>query len=136
MALFWLSSIILSSTALLGCTVANPWNIPWLSSDQSFHNTSPSSPTLGKHSRENEGERCVLIPKTLRIDDPNEAAKSSIWSTLGIKNEKIDSVRGARLFKAFNTKADHRNRESDASFILQANPAALSRSLNFRESTQ
>ncbi|XP_009758869.1 cyclic dof factor 1-like [Nicotiana sylvestris] len=119
-----------------GCTLASPWNVPWLSSDQSVHNTGPSSPTLGKHSRENEGERCVLIPKTLRIDDPNEAAKSSIWSTLGIKNEKIDSVRGARLFKAFNTKADHRNRESDASFILQANPAALSRSLNFRESTQ
>ncbi|XP_009591911.1 cyclic dof factor 1-like [Nicotiana tabacum] len=129
-----------------GCTVASPWNVPWLSSDQSVHNTGPTSPTLGKHSRDGsklstsqsgrEGERCVLIPKTLRIDDPNEAAKSSIWSTLGIKNEKIDSVRGARLFKAFNTKADHRNRESDASFVLQANPAALSRSLNFRESTQ
>ncbi|XP_060215301.1 cyclic dof factor 1-like [Lycium barbarum] len=130
------------ATPYWGCTVANPWNVPWLSSDQSAHNTGPTSPTLGKHSRDNpsqsgrEGERCVLIPKTLRIDDPNEAAKSSIWSTLGIKNEKINSVRGATLFRAFNPKADERNHESDASLVLQANPAALSRSLNFRECTQ
>ena len=31
----------------------------------------------------------VLVPKTLRIDDPSEAAKSSIWATLGIKNESV-----------------------------------------------
>ncbi|KAJ8569962.1 hypothetical protein K7X08_006539 [Anisodus acutangulus] len=130
------------ATPYFGCTVAGPWNVPRLSSDQSAHNNTPTSPTLGKHSRDNpsqsrrEGERCVLIPKTLRIDDPNEAAKSSIWSTLGIKNEKINSVRGATLFRAFNPKADQRNHESDASLVLQANPAALSRSLNFRESTQ
>ncbi|TMW96411.1 hypothetical protein EJD97_007388 [Solanum chilense] len=137
-----------------GCTVPNPWNVPWLSSDQSVHNNSPTSPTLGKHSRDEskldpsqsrrrdtslqdrEGERCVLIPKTLRIHDPNEAAKSSIWSTLGIRNEKIDSTRGKMLFSAFSPKADHRNRELDTSFALQANPAALSRSLHFRESTR
>lgn len=145
------------ATPYWGCTVAaNPWNVPWLSSDQSVHNNStPTSPTLGKHSRDEskvldpsqsrrrdnnsqdrEGERCVLIPKTLRIHDPNEAAKSSIWSTLGIRNEKIDSSRGKMLFSAFNPKADHRNHEHDASFALQANPAALSRSLNFRESTR
>ncbi|KAH0675131.1 hypothetical protein KY290_024156 [Solanum tuberosum] len=143
------------ATPYWGCTVANPWNVPWLSSDQSsVQNNSPTSPTLGKHSRDEskidpsqsrrrdanlqnrEGERCVLIPKTLRIHDPNEAAKSSIWSTLGIRNEKIDSARGTMLFSAFNPKADHRNREHDTSFALQANPAALSRSLHFRESTQ
>lgn len=131
------------------------WNVPWLSSDQSVQNNSPTSPTLGKHSRDEskvdpsqsrrrdanmqdkEGERCVLIPKTLRIHDLNEAAKSSIWSTLGIRNEKIDSSRGTMLFGAFNPKADHnRNHEHDASLVLQANPAALSRSLNFRESTR
>ncbi|KAJ1393255.1 Zinc finger, Dof-type [Sesbania bispinosa] len=48
-------------------------------------------PTLGKHPRdtvftdEQKSEKCVLIPKTLRIDDPNEASKSPIWATLGIK---------------------------------------------------
>lgn len=142
------------ATPYWGCTVANPWNVPCLSSDQSVHNNNPTSPTLGKHSRDEskldqsqsrrrdtnlqdrEGERCVLTPKTLRIHDPNEAAKSSIWSTLGIRNEKIDSARGTMLFSAFNPKADHINHEHDASFALQANPAALSRSLNFRESTR
>ncbi|KAM3304260.1 cyclic dof factor 1 [Capsicum chacoense] len=142
------------ATPYWGCTVASPWNVPWLSSDQSVHNTSPASPTLGKHSRDEskfdpsqsrrrdatlqdrEGERCVLIPKTLRIHDPNEAAKSSIWSTLGIKNEKIHSTHGTMLFSSFNPKADLRNHERDASLLLQANPAALSRSLKFRESTQ
>ncbi|KAK4272371.1 hypothetical protein QN277_020938 [Acacia crassicarpa] len=42
------------------------------------------SPTLGKHSRdtvladEEKSEKCVLVPKTPRIDDPNEASKSPI----------------------------------------------------------
>ncbi|CAN4081294.1 unnamed protein product [Withania somnifera] len=142
------------ATPYWGCTIASPWNVPWLSSDPSVHNNSPTSPTLRKHSRDEskldpsqsrrrdatlqdrEGERCVLIPKTLRIHDPNEAAKSSIWSTLGIKNERIDSARGTVLFSAFSPKAVHTNHERDASSVLQANPAALSRSLIFRESTQ
>lgn len=142
------------ATPYWGCTVANSWNVPWLSSDQSVQNNTPTSPTLGKHSRnenkldptqsrrrdtnmqDREGERCVVIPKTLRIHDPNEAAKSSIWSTLGIRNDKIDSSHGTMLFSAFSAKTQHRNHEHDASAVLQANPAALSRSLNFRESTQ
>lgn len=48
------------------------------------------SPTLGKHCRdtnfiEDKSDKCVLVPKTLRIDDPNEASRSPIWATLGIK---------------------------------------------------
>lgn len=85
--------------------------------------------------QDKDGERSVLIPKTLRIDDLDEAAKSSMWSTLGIKNEKNDSANGARLFKAFNSKDDERTHESDTNLVLQANPAALSRSHNFQEST-
>ncbi|OIT05648.1 PREDICTED: cyclic dof factor 1-like [Nicotiana attenuata] len=141
-----------------GCTVASPWNVPWVSPlfpspDCSVLSATPTSPTLGKHSRDEcmlnpsnlekedplhdlDGERCVLVPKTLRVDDPDEAAKSSIWSTLDIKNEKNDSTNGARLFKAFNSKVDdQRKHESDASLVLQANPAALSRSFTFHEST-
>lgn len=98
-----------------------------------------NSSVLGKHSRQPEliksngseepkkQKNQVLIPKTLRMDDPNEAAKSSIWSTLGIQNENI-STRG--LFKAFQTKGDE---VSTSSPVLQANPAALSRSLCFLE---
>uniref|UniRef100_A0A5B7A526 Putative cyclic dof factor 2 n=1 Tax=Davidia involucrata TaxID=16924 RepID=A0A5B7A526_DAVIN len=127
------------------------WNMPWLSpppssTDYSVMSSSPNSPTLGKHSRdgnvlnpsnsgnENNSERGVLIPKTLRIDDPREAAKSSIWSTLGIKNDHTDSINGGRIFKAFQSTGGEKNHIVETSLVLQANPAALSRSLNFQES--
>ena len=123
-----------------GCTVPGSWNIPCIS-------PTSSSPTLGKHSRdgevlnpaysrkedhkkENNPERGVWIPKTLRIDDPNEAAKSSIWTTLGIKN---DGSNGASLLRAFQSKGDEKKHPAEMSPVLQANPAALSRSLNFQE---
>ncbi|KAL8250491.1 hypothetical protein R6Q59_034184 [Mikania micrantha] len=99
----------------------------------------PAGSILGKHSTD-EGpngsdeeskkqKSTVLIPKTLRIDDPDEAAKSSIWATLGIKNEH--SSRGD-LFKGFQSKGSEKN-ENIITPVLQANPAALSRSLCFQE---
>ncbi|KAM0987191.1 hypothetical protein ACFX2G_011527 [Malus domestica] len=140
-----------------GCTVPGPWNVPCLSPSSTLSHcatrSGPNSPTLGKHSRdedipnpsssqneepakENSSERCVWIPKTLRIDDPNEAARSSIWATLGIKNEKGNCTNeGGGLFKAFQSKGDEKNHVVEASPVLQANPAAFSRSLNFRERT-
>ncbi|XVE54779.1 hypothetical protein DITRI_Ditri03aG0109500 [Diplodiscus trichospermus] len=145
------------AAAYWNCGIPGTWNVPWLSprpsssssssSNQKSPTSSPTSPTLGKHSREgdivklDDSEKqkpskqkngCVLVPKTLRIDDPSEAAKSSIWSTLGIKNE---SLSGGGLFKAFQPKSDEKNHISEASPVLRANPAALSRSLNFHESS-
>ncbi|KAL2226147.1 cyclic dof factor 1 [Sesamum indicum] len=131
------------ATPYWGSAVTSPWNVPLVSSTSSI---------LGKHSREetmvrssNLGkenlsekvgrERSVLVPKTLRIDDPDEAAKSSIWSTLGIKKEKIGSINGKSLFKAFETKGDRNSNIDNTAVVLQANPAALCRSLNFHEST-
>jgi len=120
----------------------------WSVNYQSAPTSGPNSPTLGKHSREGdilfqkpgtESSNTVLIPKTLRIDDPTEAAKSSIWSTLGIKNEKGNSLNGGGLFKAFASKGGSDDKKNhvvvEASPVLQANPAALSRSLVFRERT-
>lgn len=140
-----------------GCAIPNPWNGPWVSPapsspDHSALNTSPTSPTLGKHTRDgnilspsNTGkeesferknaESSILIPKTLRIDDPSEAAKSSILSTPGIKNEKTEAINGTSLFKAFPPKGHLNNHVADTSLVLQANPAAFSRSQSFREST-
>ncbi|KAK6139350.1 hypothetical protein DH2020_026910 [Rehmannia glutinosa] len=126
------------ATTYWGSSLQNPWNnVSWVSSNSS---SSPTS-TLGKHSREEtlskkiSAERSsVLIPKTLRIGDPNEAAKSSIWSTLGIKNEKIGSTYKTCPFKAFESKGDRNRSIDNATMVLQANPAALSRSLNFHES--
>ncbi|VVA20502.1 PREDICTED: cyclic dof factor [Prunus dulcis] len=140
-----------------GCTVPDSWNLPSLSSPSSTlshcaTSSGPNSPTLGKHSRDedilnpassqnedhaknNTSDRCVWIPKTLRIDDPSEAAKSSIWATLGIKNEKGNCTNEGGLFQAFQSKGDEKNHVVEASPVLEANPAALSRSLNFHERT-
>ncbi|XP_004304291.1 PREDICTED: cyclic dof factor 2 [Fragaria vesca subsp. vesca] len=144
------------AAAYWGCAVQGTWNMPWVPQPSSPNQTAPSSgsnsPTLGKHSRdenpvkqtsseeeetpkEKNAERCLWIPKTLRIDDPGEAARSSIWATLGIKNDKADSISSGGLFKAFRSKGDEKNHIAEASPVLQANPAALSRSLKFQESS-
>ncbi|XP_050380681.1 cyclic dof factor 2 [Argentina anserina] len=144
------------AAAYWGCAVQGTWNMPWVPQTSSPNQTAPSSgsnsPTLGKHSRdenpvkqtsseeedtpkEKNAKRCLWIPKTLRIDDPGEAAKSSIWATLGIKNDKVDSISSGGLFKAFQSKSDEKNHVAEASPVLQANPAALSRSLKFQESS-
>ncbi|KAK7394487.1 hypothetical protein VNO78_15016 [Psophocarpus tetragonolobus] len=146
------------ATTYWGCAVPGSWNIPWLvqpssSSNAATPNSGPNSPTLGKHSREdntfkpnessgkdrhgkeNNKDKNLWVPKTLRIDDSGEAAKSSIWTTLGIKNDKADSVPGGGLFKAFPSKQDEKNHPMQANPVLQANPAALSRSLNFQEAS-
>ncbi|XP_052180043.1 cyclic dof factor 3 [Diospyros lotus] len=126
------------------------WPVPWLcpASPTGTQKPGPNSPTLGKHSREGdllkpggpEGkdpvetrnlEGSILIPKTLRIDDPDEAAKSSIWATLGIKNDSAIGKGG--LFKGFQSKANGKSHLPETSPALRANPAALSRSLSFQE---
>ncbi|KAE9595626.1 hypothetical protein Lal_00031191 [Lupinus albus] len=132
------------------------WSVhPISSQSHSTTSSSPNSHALGKHSRDgnilsqtnsmkekpgtesssnnNNSESSVLIPKTLRIDDPGEAAKSSLWSTLGIKNE---GGGGGGLFKAFpSSKGSDKNHVVEAPQVLHANPAALSRSLIFHERT-
>ncbi|KAL6850507.1 hypothetical protein ACP4OV_021134 [Aristida adscensionis] len=130
--------------ALWGCLSGWPattWNIPWIRtngclSPSSSSNSSCSgngSPTLGKHSRDSnplkeEKQKSLWVPKTLRIDDPDEAAKSSIWATLGIKPGDPGT------FKPFQSKVESKGQTSDAA-VLQANPAALSRSQSFQESS-
>ncbi|GFQ02140.1 cyclic dof factor 2 [Phtheirospermum japonicum] len=132
------------------------WNVPWVIPPGPVPSgAGPNSPTLGKHSRDDDNnvddlkddtkeeetvkesnpEKCLWVPKTLRIDDPGEAAKSSIWATLGIKNDGVDS---GGLFKAFRSepKGDEKpHHVPESSTVLQANPAAMSRSLSFHESS-
>lgn len=150
-----------TTPAYWGCMPPS-WNISCISPESSVnhcasaHSSAPySPPTLGKHSRdgniitpvnsqkeekpdteeESSSQSRVLIPKTLRIDDPSEAAKSSIWSKLGINNDKAGSLKGEGLFKAFPSKGNDKNHLVEASPVLHANPAALSRSLTFHERT-
>ncbi|KAJ4971809.1 hypothetical protein NE237_004908 [Protea cynaroides] len=128
---------------------AGAWNVPWPGSNGSLSLSSSTSnsgcsgngsPTLGKHSRdasvqeEEKLEKCLWVPKTLRIDDPDEAAKSSIWDTLGIKPDQNEPRTKGGIFKAFRPKMEDRV-ASDAAQMLQANPAAFSRSQTFQEST-
>ncbi|KAG8649887.1 hypothetical protein MANES_08G152100v8 [Manihot esculenta] len=99
------------------------------------------SPNLGKHSRdsnlmnEDKAENCILVPKTLRIDDPNEASKSPLWATLGLKLYEKNPVPKGTIFKTCEIKADGKGHASEATHILEANPAALSRSHTFQESS-
>ncbi|KAI3730762.1 hypothetical protein L1987_61938 [Smallanthus sonchifolius] len=115
-----------------GCTVQvqqSPWSMPLMN---------PNSP-LGKHSR--DGNEELLKGKdsgSLRINDPNKAAKSSLWSSLGVSKDENDgkSINGGVLSKAFQSKINENNEVVGSSLAnLQANPAALSRSLNFRETS-
>ncbi|KAL8547225.1 hypothetical protein ACS0TY_006805 [Phlomoides rotata] len=121
------------------CGVPSAWNVvPW--------GSGKGSP-LGKHSRNGELIRAngsegredtepknlecsIVVPKTMRIDDLEEKAKSSIWEALGIKHDRVS--RG--LFKALQPKSEEKKgMVSAGSSVLQANPAALSRSINFQE---
>ncbi|KAG1334456.1 cyclic dof factor 2 [Cocos nucifera] len=146
------------ATAYWGCAVPGSWGVPWLSPlaasppNSGSQGSGPNSPTLGKHSRDGHilkggnvekedglkqtnQERRIRVPKTLRIDDADEAAKSSIWAMIGIKNDKADAVSGRGIFKAFQPKKDIKNHTNETSQLLHANPAALSRSLRFQESS-
>ncbi|KAI3779198.1 hypothetical protein L2E82_08790 [Cichorium intybus] len=127
-----------------GCTVQQtPWGVPWVATPHD-QNT-PHSP-LGKHSRdgylvnsrkeefsgEKDSESSVLTPKTLRVNDPNAAAKISSWSTLGISQEHGRNS----IHKAFKSKKNEKNEVVASSLVnLQANPAAFSRSINFQETS-
>ncbi|KAG8388693.1 hypothetical protein BUALT_Bualt02G0151900 [Buddleja alternifolia] len=127
------------------CSMPNPWNVPWIpmpspAPNQKATESNPKSP-LGKHSRDGElldqnnsetktSESSIVVPKTLRIDDPEDAAKSSIWETLGIK---YDSISREGLFKALQPKGKEKKPMVSASPVFYANPAALSRSINFHE---
>ncbi|KAK9684545.1 hypothetical protein RND81_10G217200 [Saponaria officinalis] len=125
-----------------------PWNVPWApqcSPTQIGQGPNPTSPTLGKHTRDGEmvtstpttptTSSSVLMPKTLRIDNPDEAAKSSIWSTLGIKKDNKGDAQSKGFFNSFQSKeADKKDGQVDASpAFIKANPVALCRSLSFQE---
>ncbi|XP_006644026.2 cyclic dof factor 2-like [Oryza brachyantha] len=133
--------------ALWGCLSSWPattWNIPWIRTNDCMSPSSSSNSScsgngspLGKHSRdshplrEEKEEKSLWIPKTLRIDDPDDAAKSSIWATLGIKPGDPG------IFKPFQSKGESKVQTSDSrpARALQANPAAMSRSQSFQETS-
>ncbi|KAG9152842.1 hypothetical protein Leryth_012467 [Lithospermum erythrorhizon] len=122
--------------------VPGPWRTP---PNQSMATTNPTSP-LGKHlsdgsllqlnidngdpAVESGARKYVMPKKALKIDNMNDAATRSIRS---MKDSNDDSFKGSSRFRAFYPLFDGKNHTSDNSLILQANPAAFSRSMNFHE---
>ncbi|KAL6849975.1 hypothetical protein ACP4OV_020602 [Aristida adscensionis] len=82
---------------------------------------------VGQHEEEKTEKKTLWIPKTLRIDDPDQAAKSSIWAALGIKHDEKG------ILKSFQSKVLKDGKTPGSPQALQANPAAFSRSQSFQE---
>lgn len=94
-------------------------------------------PNLGDQLNNDEGKgekKTFWVPKTLRVDNPEEAAKSSIWSTLGIRRDA--SAKRQCLFQDFEANEENSGRGGapNAAQMLYSNPAALARSRTFQES--
>ncbi|PON32600.1 Zinc finger, Dof-type [Parasponia andersonii] len=113
-----------------------------LSSTSSIINTGylgNTSPTLGKHARDadltemEKSEKCISTPKTLRIDDPNEASENPIRAILDTKPDKENSVVRGSIYKRLAHKTEGKDHVY-SSPVLEANPAAVTRSHTFQES--
>ncbi|KAJ0816585.1 putative transcription factor C2C2-Dof family [Helianthus annuus] len=106
-----------------GCTVQVPMQMQ-MQVQMRMPMMNPNSP-LGKHSRDGN----LLATSSSNgneevLNDPNKAVKSAV------------SINGGILSKAFQSKIDETSGVAGTSLAnLQANPAALSRSLNFRETS-
>ncbi|GAB2220585.1 hypothetical protein Droror1_Dr00008246 [Drosera rotundifolia] len=90
-----------------------------ISPDHATEILRPDSPSLGKHTREgnlhkpvnldkedgqgdDKSRKRVFAPKTLRFDDPSEAARSPIWAHL--RAEKGKPISSAGAFRGFQSK--------------------------------
>lgn len=80
-------------------------------------------------------EKCLWVPKTLRIDDPLNAARSSIWTTLGLGDGPFSSpAHGSPT--AFQAKTESKDDNVAVGTRSRlSNPAALSRSVAFHENS-
>ncbi|KAI4374532.1 hypothetical protein MLD38_012515 [Melastoma candidum] len=122
------------------------WNIPFVLSQQpSSMNvnmtgvSSADSTVPGKRSSDpsleldspKQANGCLVVPKIRRMDNPDEAAKCSIWTSLGIKHDA--NTRGTAVSSGFSPLGSGKVQEGEKLPALCANPAALSRSLNFQE---
>nr|AOT28194.1 Dof protein [Phyllostachys edulis] len=141
-----------AAPAYWGCMVPGAWSLPWPVQSQSPALSSPTSApsvssgpnylTLGKHPREGDegriyGNGKVWVPKTIRIDNADEVARSSIWSLIGIKGDKEETATGGhKLATVFEPKCEPKMAKHTVITslpLLHANPVALTRSVTFQE---
>ncbi|CAN6299481.1 unnamed protein product [Urochloa humidicola] len=147
------------------------WSLPWPAAVQpppppqglssptsttapsvSLSSSGAESLTLGKHGREvdegrsgagahGSGNGKVWAPKTIRIDDADDVARSSIWSLIGIKGDKqkqddADHGVGHKLGAVFGPKREAAKPAmitTSSPTLLHTNPVALTRSVTFQE---
>lgn len=159
-----------AAPAYWGCMVPGAWSLPWPvqhpSSSSSPSPTTTSAPSvvsssgaaddssshaLGKRPRDREGDdgrnggnAKVWAPKSIRIDDVDEVARSSIWSLVGIKGDQTKQQDAAdghagghskQLGTVFEPKRGEATKKAmmTSSPLLHANPVALTRSVAFQE---
>ncbi|KAL3700058.1 hypothetical protein R1sor_018080 [Riccia sorocarpa] len=83
-----------------------------------------------------DGNGGLWAPKSLRMADPEEAVRSSVWRILGVRS--IPSMTTSSTFSVFQTRNEAKKIADDDQQVVQAslhaNPAAMSRSMIFRES--
>uniref|UniRef100_A0A0E0EXL6 Dof-type domain-containing protein n=1 Tax=Oryza meridionalis TaxID=40149 RepID=A0A0E0EXL6_9ORYZ len=152
--------------AYWGCMIPPPgaWSLPWPATVQSQAISSSSPPTsaapsvssftLGKHPREGGGDHeardhhgnghgKVWVPKTIRIDNADEVARSSIRSLFAFRggdkaDDNEDNGTGAHKLATtvFEPKRDSKTAKHPAITslpLLHTNPVALTRSATFQE---
>eukprot|EP00250_Pteridium_aquilinum_P008024 c17607_g1_i1 orf=702-2429(+) len=114
---------------------AGPWSLPLCPPPAAAAALVPFSGAGSlsqKKSECSQPEKCLWVPKTLRIDDPLDAARSSIWTTLGLGDGPLPSpVNGAA--KAFQVKSECKDTNESIDTKRHSNPAAFSRSAAFHE---
>lgn len=116
-----------AAAAATAAATAATAHIPWLPNTNRKHSMESSHPESGT-------EGCLWVPKTLRIDDPAEAAQSSIWTTLGL-GDRSGSLTVGGAAKAFCSKTETKESEEPAAKVRHTNPAAMTRSMAFHESS-
>lgn len=119
------AAVAAAAAAAAAVTAATP--NPELSSALQKH------PTESSHT-DSKNNGCLWVPKTLRIDDPVEAARSSIWTTLGLGDRPGPLTVGGAV-KAFHPKTEAKETEEQTMQTRHTNPAAMTRSMAFHENS-
>lgn len=88
---------------------------------QNFPSRLPIRPVLSKHPRDRleleRVESSLWVPKMVRLDDPGNVPRSSVWTAVGAEN-RLEPVAPGSNFKAFlPVRGDNSNNNNKASSV-------------------
>lgn len=85
--------------------------VPTTGSGTTFPSRLPIRPVLSKHPRDRleleRVESSLWVPKMVRLDDPGNVTRSSVWTAVGAEN-RLESVTSGSNFKAFLPVGDNK----------------------------